>query len=153
VWRSSSTPVSEGLEVRYRTSSALHECRGQWFLTGSRGVILNLKQPVSLRMFALVISERCTSFDGKLGWVLTFQDLERQGCRARAYREVFTASPGKLIPIAASPSVQIIEPPDTKKFGSSVGYGRRGIHIRVLLGIKRSDLTCAIPSNRKLSDL
>jgi hypothetical protein len=59
----------------------------------------------------------------KLGWVLTFQDLERHGqgetgnrsrgwpgpCRARAYMDVLTASPGKLIPIAASPPVQIME--------------------------------------------
>ncbi len=35
----------------------------------------------------------------KLGWVLTYQDRERHGSRARAYRDVLAASPDKSTPV------------------------------------------------------
>ncbi len=103
-----STPVSTVLEVSHRTSSPLCECGGQWFLVGTV-FESEFESHALLRMFGLVISERCTSFDIKLGCVLTYQDRERHGCRARAYRDVLAASPGKLIHIPAPPTLQIIE--------------------------------------------
>ena len=71
-------PVSYGPKVRYRTPSAKRMIMLQWF------------QFHALRLML------------KLGWVLTYQDRERHGCRARAYMDVLAASPGKLIPITAS---------------------------------------------------
>ena len=102
-------PVAQGPGISYCTPSALCECGGQWFLEDTRGLILNLISTGLLRMFGYTTSDRCTSFDIKLGCVLTYQDRERHGCRARAYMDVFTASPEKLIHIPASPTVQIIE--------------------------------------------
>ena len=102
-------PVAQGPDKSYCTPLALCECGGQWFLMGGHRLILNLIDPRYLRMFGFTTSERCTSFDIKLGCVLTYQDRERHGCRARAYMDVFTASPGKLIHIPASPTLQIIE--------------------------------------------
>ncbi len=101
--------VAQGPGISYCTPSALCECGGQWFLEDTRGLILNLISTRLLRMFGYTTSDRCTSFDIKLGCVLTYQDRERHGCRARAYMDVFTASPGKLIHIPAPPTVQIIE--------------------------------------------
>ncbi len=99
--------VAQGPGISYCTPLALCECRGQWFLEDTRGLILNLISTRLLRMFGLTTSDRCTSFDIKLGCVLTYQDRERHGCRARAYMDVFTASPGKLIHIPAPPTLQI----------------------------------------------
>jgi hypothetical protein len=73
-------------------------------------------------MFGLTASERCTSFDIKLGCVWSSQDLARQesskSCAklkqaapvhpcTRGIPFILNISPGKLIPIAAPPSVQI----------------------------------------------
>ena len=35
-------PVAQGPDISYCTPSALHQCGGQWFLAGSRGVVLKL---------------------------------------------------------------------------------------------------------------
>jgi len=112
LWRD--IPVAQGPDISYCTPLALCKCRGQWFLGDTRGLILSLISTRLLRMFGLVTSERCTSFDIKLGCVLTYQDRERHGCRARAYMDVFTASPGKLIHIPAPPTLQIFKgkPPE-----------------------------------------
>ena len=131
-------PVAQGPDKSYCTPLALCECGGQWFLMGGHRLILNLIDPRYLRMFGFTTSERCTSFDAKAGVMFRMNGLSRaqdaHDCRdaggratqeqlprsdwfsfaqllklkARAYMDVFTASPGKLIPIAASPSVQII---------------------------------------------
>ena len=80
-----------------------------------------LDKPAFLRMFGLVISERCTSFDGKLGRVVPvrtvrgttagMQEVEHAGGRSsepsdRGYWSYLNESWQEL-PAPASPSVQI----------------------------------------------
>ncbi len=101
--------VAQGPGISYCTPSALCECGGQWFLEDTRGLILNLISHGFCECLDLQPSERCRSFDIKLGCVLTYQDRERHGCRARAYRDVLAASPGKLIHIPAPPTLQIFK--------------------------------------------
>ena len=94
-----STPVSYGPEVRYRTSSALCECGGQWFLIGAcrLGLKPGYRDRVLytlgfVRIFGSTASDRCTSFDIKLGWVLSYQDRTRQEAESERHMDVTSES-------------------------------------------------------------
>jgi hypothetical protein len=91
-------PASYGPEVSHRTSSALHQCGGQWFLTGYRGVLQNLKSLRFLRMFGLTTSERCTSFDVELGVCMVFPGpcetgVEQKLCKTETGRSCASMHP------------------------------------------------------------
>ena len=46
----------------------------------------------TMRMLALLNSDRCTSFDIKLGWVLSYQDRTRQEAESERHMDVTSES-------------------------------------------------------------
>ena len=95
--RSTVHPEHKGPEERYCTPSSLQVIIGQWILKDMNGL--------------------CR----RLWWVRTYQDRERHGCRARAYMDVFTASPEKSVPAAASLTV-VVKESCTSNPGLESGY-------------------------------